>query len=768
MMDVTNTNSLKELQLKLMVQEDQLHVNNQQLQEQTRDLARLEEALRESEEKLKLANDRLETIHNIETSILAAKSSKAIAKTALEHLDTRVPCLSSSVSIFDLEHGYSLLLAGLRTSRVAGGRIPLTLSPFMDKLLNGHSVILNDLTSMAGDSEGLQSALKIGGRAIIIVPLAVQGDTIGSINLISDVVNAFSTDEEEIIKQISGSMAIAIQNAQLLETEKKARREADTLRRVASNINAGLDQEALLDIILTQLQFVLPYDTASILQYKDKKLFITAHQGMNPDEKMLRALDQIPPNIVYLIEKKLPLIISDTQKDPEWIMFPGVEKIRCWLGVPLIAKEIFIGLLMLDKWEPDFYTYKSAILALAFANHAAITIENARLYRETQQYGALMEQQVALRTRDLTALYDITATISQYSGLPTILEKVMAMISTTMNCLVVSIHTLDQSRMIFKLVCHIGLTPAMAEYSRELPVDDPRLHYLIETREPNLFSKVQSDPLFSGIDKNPTINNIVAAPILTKGKIVGILGIASVRPQPFSREDIALLTSITDQIGIALENDRLRKQTEQIAITEERERLARDLHDSVTQSLFGLTLFAATARELLHNEEYTQAELFLDEIATTANQTHKEMRLLLYELRPAALKKEGLMGAIRQRLETVENRSGIQSSLSGSIAVELPDEVESAFFQVANEALNNVIKHAKADQVSVTFSFQERKLQMEIRDNGMGFDMNFLDQKSGMGLTNMKQRLAAVGGTCNYHSSPEEGTVVIASIEIGE
>ena len=138
--------------------------------------------------------------------------------------------------------------------------------------------------------------------------------------------------------------------------------------------------------------------------------------------------------------------------------------------------------------------------------------------------------------------------------------------------------------------------------------------------------------------------------------------------EPFNREDVALLCSVADQIGAAIEEDRLRKQDEMLVLIQERERLARDLHDSVTQSLFSLSLFAAGARDLLQLGEMEKALNIMTILINTANQIHKELRLMLYELRPDVLKEEGLVGAVHHRLETVEDRSGINRKVQLDIS----------------------------------------------------------------------------------------------------
>ncbi|MDX1414586.1 MAG: GAF domain-containing sensor histidine kinase [Candidatus Promineifilaceae bacterium] len=706
-------------------------------------------------------------IRNIGTSILAAESPEIIAQIALSYLDKLVPCISLTVSLFEHDYRESVLLAGLNTVSKPGERSQVTPSPILDDLLSGRSIILRKPGMAANASEGFRTALEIEGQALMISPLIVHGKTIGAVNLISEREHAFSKDEEEIVEQVSDSVALAIHNWQLLETEQKARREADTLSEVASNINASLGKKELLDLILTQLKRVLPYDSASILQYQDGKMVVTAQKGLNgAAQAFLSPLDPLPDNIARLAEERTPQIIPDTLEDPNWITFPVAEKIRCWMGVPLIAKDSFVGLLMLDKWEPNFYSPQSAMLALAFANHAAMTIENARLIHDSQQQSLMLERRVRMRTRDLAVLYDITAVTSEFLDLPTLLKIVISRISVAMNCPTVTIHTLDESGKEFHLVGHQGVSPVMVNYSKKLSTDHPLIRQLYQQGEPLILSNLPSSQVISKIPLRSKLLHSATVPIRSKGKILGALGVAREQEPPFSREDVALLSSIADHIGIAIENDLLQKQAANAVIAEERERLARDLHDSITQSLFGLTLFAATARELVQNESLDEAKQYLDEITTTANQTHKEMRILLYELRPSVLAKEGLIGALRERIKTVEQRIGIQGQVTSNLSQSLPSSVEGALFKVANEALNNTLKHAKATKVLVSIFTKDQQIRLEVKDNGIGFDMNAAELGSGMGLLNMQQRMLAIGGVLSCHSTPGEGTMIVAAAKL--
>jgi signal transduction histidine kinase len=250
----------------------------------------------------------------------------------------------------------------------------------------------------------------------------------------------------------------------------------------------------------------------------------------------------------------------------------------------------------------------------------------------------------------------------------------------------------------------------------------------------------------------------VGVPILATGRIVGVLSMFVGPIGTFAAEDIALLAAIADHVGVAVESARLREQAEQAALVEERQRLARELHDAVTQSLYGLTLLAGAGQDAARAEDLVLVETYLERLAATAQQAIKEMRLMIYELHPPALTQDGLAGALRQRLEAVECRAGVTHEL----VVETPDlpaSLEAALYRIAQEALNNVLKHADATQVTVRIGPDENgDLCLQVTDNGRGFDPKLLSESAGFGLTGIEERAALLGGSSWITSRPGSGT----------
>jgi signal transduction histidine kinase len=197
----------------------------------------------------------------------------------------------------------------------------------------------------------------------------------------------------------------------------------------------------------------------------------------------------------------------------------------------------------------------------------------------------------------------------------------------------------------------------------------------------------------------------------------------------------------------------------QVAVLEERHRLARELHDSVTQALYGVSLNTAAAELALASGKSDAVAANLQEIRETVQEAVSEMRVLLFELRPPLLEEEGLAGALEARLRSVEARAGLRVGLCGEHAVRLSSSMEQELYRIAQEALNNVLKHAHATRAEVQLDVSADVVCLQIQDNGIGFNPENADP-GGFGLRGMRERAARLGGVLHVQSAPGEGTCV--------
>jgi signal transduction histidine kinase len=213
---------------------------------------------------------------------------------------------------------------------------------------------------------------------------------------------------------------------------------------------------------------------------------------------------------------------------------------------------------------------------------------------------------------------------------------------------------------------------------------------------------------------------------------------------------------------VAIENARLYERSQVAASLEERQRLARELHDSVSQALYGISLGTRTARTLIEREP-AQAIEPLEYVGTLAEAGLAELRALIFELRPESLAQEGLVAALEKQFAALRARHGIQVEANLPLEPDLRLEIKEVLYRVGQETLHNTVKHARATQVTVQLANSDGKYRLEIQDNGVGFDTTG-DFPGHLGLRSMAERTARVGGNLNIESSPGAGTHV--SLEV--
>lgn len=257
----------------------------------------------------------------------------------------------------------------------------------------------------------------------------------------------------------------------------------------------------------------------------------------------------------------------------------------------------------------------------------------------------------------------------------------------------------------------------------------------------------------------PTLKSLVMIPLLFKDEVIGALHVVN-KPGGFTEDDTRILSLFVEQATIAIANARLHEQAKQLAVTKERQRLARELHDSVTQVLYSVILYADATRLALAADKKVEASENLHELRILARQAMADMRLLLFRLHPPVLEEEGLVAALQARLEAIEARAGLQIDLRVEGENRLPIAMEDELYKIAQEALNNVVKHAKAEQVTVHLHFTDQACRLTIQDDGIGFDPATVQGGGGLGLRSIAERVKQLDGTLRLESTPGGGTTL--------
>ena len=273
------------------------------------------------------------------------------------------------------------------------------------------------------------------------------------------------------------------------------------------------------------------------------------------------------------------------------------------------------------------------------------------------------------------------------------------------------------------------------------------------------------------------VQSMLCVPLRAGFETYGLVLFTSPQPRAYTAEHIELLSTFCNQAVIALQNARLyqRLQEEKQHIIETQEdanrRLARELHDGPTQSISAIAM-RLNFTKLLVNREPEKAAAELDKLEDLARRTAKEIRTMLFTLRPVVLETQGLTAALKQYADKLKEVEGLTVHVQSTLDERLPARIEDVAFSVIEEAVNNARKHAKADDVFVRLKLQQDLFVAEVEDDGRGFDVSSVekgyDQRGSLGLINMKERAALVDGTLSIDSAPGKGTTVTLIIPLSE
>ncbi len=563
-----------------------------------------------------------------------------------------------------------------------------------------------------------------------------------------------------------------VQNYRLLEQRVEERtRELSTLLDVSNNITETLDLRPLLELILDQIKQVVDYSGAAVyLLEEDTALKLLIYRGPIPQTELRSVwpLDQHRA-MAEVIRAAAPLIVDDVRGDDplerayrQWNS-AYLDYVGTWMAVPLIVRDRVIGMLAFDHLTPHFYTPRLADLALAFASHAAAAVDNARLFRAEQDRRREAEQ----RRQVAEGLRDVLTILNSDRSLNEILDYIVMQTGRLLGTDSVAIFEIDHDdEDTLKIQMARGLADHLVRGFR-IPIGQGAIGRAVRERQPITIADLPSAlPTFDlmqeptqralMIDLATDYHALLAAPLYIKDEPYGGLVLYFLEAHAFTDEEIQLVVSLGDQTALAIENARLRAQAEQTAVAAERSRLARELHDAVTQTLFSASLIAEVLPRLWQRD---QAEAFrrLADLRELTRGALAEMRMLLLELRPATLTEVELGDLIRQLGEAMMGRARIPIRTEIEGQGRLRPDVQIAFYRIAQETLNNIFKHAAAHEVHLRLVNHGDQLELRIEDDGRGFDPSGVTAEH-LGLRIMRERAESVGASFDLQSEPGEGT----------
>jgi len=327
----------------------------------------------------------------------------------------------------------------------------------------------------------------------------------------------------------------------------------------------------------------------------------------------------------------------------------------------------------------------------------------------------------------------------------------------------VNVFLVDPDSGNLKLAAGTGAYEGLAPVGQSFPTEDGIIGHVVRTCEPLLVSDVATHPDYMDMPELPGTRSEVAVPLNIGSLTLGVLDIQGDRENSLDEMDLYTAQAIADQLANALENERLSEETRELAILEERNRMAREIHDTLAQGFTGIVLQLEAAEQGL-NEDPESVPSHIDRARALARESLSEARRSVWALRSQALEKRDLAGAIRREVERLagEGRVGARLLVSGKRA-RLEESIEDALLRITQEALTNVRRHSGATSAEVRLAFGEQTVRLTIVDNGVGFDTSTTKDGS-FGLIGMNERAQSCGGKAIVSSSPGRGTRIEATV----
>jgi PAS domain S-box-containing protein len=541
-------------------------------------------------------------------------------------------------------------------------------------------------------------------------------------------------------------------------------------------LNRSLDLDEVLDCILEQTQRVIPCRAVAVMLMEDHTICLTRHRGF---EDLLEAWDTLetgfPLDAFALLkneESKQAALIADAPRDPEWRYAPGFEWVRSYAAVPLLAGEQIIGFLSLFSDQPGFCNQQMTDLVKAFAAHAVVAIQNAGLYeaelRARQTAETLSAASLALtQTLELDMVMN---TLLDYLGRLVPYDSASVMLAQ------------DETHLAVRAVRgYEGWTDPQEVLAISLNAQaSPHVGTLLTQQKSILIPDTRGYPEWVQRAGTEHVRNWLGVPMVADGKVIGVCGLDKAEAGFFTQQHLQLAQALVGQAAVAVQNawlfdqvragrERLQTLSRRLVEIQESERryVARELHDEAGQALTSLMVGLRLLEREAQRPEAVVAGVA--ELKRMVDGVLENLHRLAMDLRPASLDHLGLVAALRQYAEAVSDQHGlvVQFETVG-FHDRLPSDVESSIYRMVQEALTNVIRHARATRVDVLLEQRDDKLIVIVEDNGVGFDPPAAMQNGRLGLFGVRERAEMLGGRLVLESAAGAGTTLLVEVPYGD
>ena len=433
------------------------------------------------------------------------------------------------------------------------------------------------------------------------------------------------------------------------------------------------------------------------------------------------------------------------------------QAIQSLIVVPMPTDERVVGFLGFDAVRSEMRWTDECITLLKMVGHILVNaLERKYAEEQVRQSQQQLERRVQERTRQLTTLLEVQRALSSRldpeAVMQMIAEEARQLLGGSFGGLFV------REGETLRVAALAGTYGPDMWVGYGMPLRQSATGLALLSGQVVRIGSLDDQRLYHQAMTAARIQSMVGIPLRAGENPIGVISVGNAQPDAFSEADEHMLALLAPGAAIALENARLYKQAQQAAALEERQRLARDLHDAVTQTLFSASMIADVLPRLWERTP-DEGRRRLDELRQLTRGALAEMRALLLELRPAALTEADLGDVLHQLGEATTVRSRLPVLVTVDGAAQVPPEVRVTFYRIAQEAVQNVIKHARARQIDLSLHLEPGSATLHICDDGCGFDVAHVEGGH-FGLRIMSERAEAVGATLRVVSRPGHGTTI--------
>jgi signal transduction histidine kinase/putative methionine-R-sulfoxide reductase with GAF domain len=615
--------------------------------------------------------------------------------------------------------------------------------------------------------------------AELAVPVIIGDRLVGVFNVESTI--ALTGEDAADLEIVAHQFGVAIENQRLLEAERRRAARVATINRIGSLLTSSLSLDQIFQTAVEAIGEYLHFANVAIMLVDPSEpqyLVLRARGGMY-GSMVGEYRQHISRGIVGVAARaRRRVLVNNVREDPRYIAIPGGEQIIAELAVPILVGGRLRGMLNIESEAriPE----DDADGLTVIADQMGIAIENARLFGETQ--AALEEARL---------LYETSRRMSTASDPGEVVRAYLEQVATRgQYACTVALYEPDEAGERAWVDVRGRWTPdsGMALGGERIPRTHDALDPILNAGQTATISDVHDDPRVSAVlrehQREAGRPALAMIPLMVHGERIGLVILGSPVVQEWSEADLRPYQVTAGHLAAALDSRRQQilaaERNRQLAVLEERRRLARELHDSVTQSVFSVTLIAQSLASAWRRDP-AEGERRVERLLNLSQSALAELRALLTELRPAApaeqdggvqvavpsrvrIRRDGLAATLRTHAAGVA-RDGLRVEVDASGYLPQPADHEEALFRIAQEALNNAVKHAAAAAVTVRLRLDGGWCRLTVTDDGAGFSQARPQAargklSAGFGLIGIQERAAALGGAAHVVSAPGRGTTI--------